>query len=386
MKILVFVREFAAPTLTFVYNDVCALAETEVVKIVTTVRSNKERFSFPDVSVFPLHRIPFIAKQIRSIQDADWTIGYKSFAIKKGIRYLMDSFKPDVINLQFGGQSWIFLENWPESEVPIFVTMHGYDASMKLRSSRYVKQCKKYFARKDVSVVFVSNEMSDRVEAVVGPIERKHTVYCGIDTDFFQPKRPQGSGRQFTFLQVSSFSAKKGHEFTIKSFAQLLSDPSQRGKVQLVLAGNGPLKQKCIELVASLGISEYVHFPGLVNARECQELMNQSHMFVHHSVTPYESGDKEGIPTAIMEAMAMELPILSSFHSGIPELVEDGVNGILVPERDIEAYTNGMKSILGWSYLPKNREKVIDLFDKKKRKSILLDLYRSHLPKGHIDL
>ena len=78
-----------------------------------------------------------------------------------------------------------------------------------------------------------------------------------------------------------------------------------------------------------------------------------------------------------MEAMAMELPVISTYHSGIPELVEDGVNGYLVPERDIDQYAEKLQQILQWDYASKNREKVIELFEKEKHCQLLQQFYRN---------
>jgi len=88
--------------------------------------------------------------------------------------------------------------------------------------------------------------------------------------------------------------------------------------------------------------------------------MDEAHAFLHHSVTA-ANGDTEGMPNAIMEAMAMELPVISTYHSGIPELVEDGVNGYLVQEKDVEAYAYRLSAIMTWPLQPANREKIMDI-------------------------
>ena len=72
----------------------------------------------------------------------------------------------------------------------------------------------------------------------------------------------------------------------------------------------------------------------------------------------------------------MELPVISTYHSGIPELVEDGVNGLLVKERDIEAYANAMEKILSWGYLPENRKKIEKYFEKEKHGALLESYYK----------
>ena len=88
-----------------------------------------------------------------------------------------------------------------------------------------------------------------------------------------------------------------------------------------------------------------------------------------------ENGDEEGIPNAIMEAMAMKLPILSTFHAGIPELVEHGVNGLLCEEKDIDSLATQMLEIQSWGKLDKNRQKIIDEFNYESHNKKLLEFY-----------
>ena len=100
--------------------------------------------------------------------------------------------------------------------------------------------------------------------------------------------------------------------------------------------------------------------------------------FIHHSIVD-SRGDMEGIPNALMEAMAMELPVISSIHSGIPELVEDGVNGYLVKEKDVTNYAKRFEDILNFGYLSINREKVIEKFELRAHKRILSQLYQKSI-------
>jgi len=112
------------------------------------------------------------------------------------------------------------------------------------------------------------------------------------------------------------------------------------------------------------------------DSEKAKALMNEADVFVHHSVTS-EQGDMEGIPNAIMEAMAMELPILSTFHSGIPELVEDNVNGYLTKERDIQDMALKMDLLRKWSKLPVNREKIIASFEQENHCKQLVTFYKN---------
>ena len=93
------------------------------------------------------------------------------------------------------------------------------------------------------------------------------------------------------------------------------------------------------KLVAAQKLSSKISFLGKLDQGEIITQMNKATVFVHHSVTS-SSGDQEGIPNSILEAMSMELPILSTFHSGIPEAVEHKINGLLCEEYDVKPILN----------------------------------------------
>ena len=116
----------------------------------------------------------------------------------------------------------------------------------------------------------------------------------------------------------------------------------------LTLAGEGPLQQIIRNLCDELGISDKVQFAGRVAKEQVIELMERSDIFLHHSVTA-ANGDQEGIPTVLMEAMAMGLIVISSYHSGIPELIENGRTGFLVVEKDISSYVQTMLTAINAS-------------------------------------
>jgi colanic acid/amylovoran biosynthesis glycosyltransferase len=380
MKILVFIKTFANPTLTFIYNEVTELAKNHEVKIITCERKNEYLFPFKDVAEIPFVENPLQLKYQTKLQYLDLKWAFKSARFEERINKVVEEFKPDVIHTHFGFESWLFLENYRRSDIPVFISFHGYDASHKLSSLRYRKAVKLYLNRPEMTPVFVSEFMKLHVERIVEQqFSRAKILYYGTDTDFFKRKSHQQKEGIFTFLQVSSFSEKKGHEFTVRAFAELIKRQKTNLSIKLILAGEGCLKNDTEVLVKELDISEYVEFPGLVNRQQAKELMESADAFVHHSVTSASVGDMEGIPNAIMEAMAMELPVLSTLHSGIPELVENEINGYLVEERDIETYSQQMLAILSWKYERANREKVIQLFEKKQHGNQLAEYYQAVL-------
>jgi colanic acid/amylovoran biosynthesis glycosyltransferase len=139
--------------------------------------------------------------------------------------------------------------------------------------------------------------------------------------------------------------------------------------VQYRIVGDGPLLAPLKQLVSEMQLHEHITFLGEKTSDEvCHELSN-AHLFLAPSVTG-SSGDMEGIPTVLMEAMAAGLPVISTLHSGIPELVEDGVSGRLVGERDEQALAQAMQELVDnveqWPAMGSaGREKVLREFNIK---------------------
>ncbi len=377
MKILVFSYEFANPTLTFIYNEIMGIATHKEVKVLTCNRLNENLFPFDNVTIIPFESNSLMAKLKYKLRSNNVFWGFRSYAFAKKLNETLKSYQPDIVHTHFGFDSLIFLLNLKKIDKPIFISFHGYDASHKLNSAWYRFIIKKWLNKPNIHAIFVSNYMKKNVEAHIGQVPRSYILYYGADVDFykrsvaFPPKSP------YIFLQVSSFVEKKGHEYTLEAFALFLkNNPTVSAK--LILAGTGILLAEIKQKVISLNIESFVEFKGLVDKHQIKALLETAHCFVHHSVTS-TIGDTEGIPNALMEAMAMQLPIISTIHSGIPELVENNVNGYLVPEKDIDAYSSVMQNILEWDNLPQNRIKIQQYFEKKQHANQLSELYKNAL-------
>jgi colanic acid/amylovoran biosynthesis glycosyltransferase len=115
--------------------------------------------------------------------------------------------------------------------------------------------------------------------------------------------------------------------------------------VEYRIVGDGPLKSELQDLIDSLNVEDKIKLLGWKRQEEIVNLTEWADIFLAPSVTS-EDGDQEGIPVVLMEAMAQGLPILSTLHSGIPELIQDGVSGFLVSERDVEALTDKLEYLI----------------------------------------
>ncbi|MCU1595720.1 MAG: GDP-mannose-dependent alpha-(1-6)-phosphatidylinositol monomannoside mannosyltransferase [Frankiales bacterium] len=211
--------------------------------------------------------------------------------------------------------------------VKVYAHGHGYDVSARLRQP-WVARSYKAYANVD-GVVVVSRDSAAKLREIGIPGSRIHVIPCGADVPAATPVRsPLGSG---SWLTVGRMVPKKGPLHAVRAFAQAAEDCS----AQLEMVGDGPLLEEVRATVAELGISDRVVLHGRCDHDTVQRLLSGALGLLHHSVTDPVSGDEEGLPVAILEAMAAGLPVVSTRHAGIPDAVEDGVTGLLADEADI---------------------------------------------------
>jgi colanic acid/amylovoran biosynthesis glycosyltransferase len=136
---------------------------------------------------------------------------------------------------------------------------------------------------------------------------------------------------------------KKGFDDALAAFARMRAE-QDAPRATLTLIGDGPLRRDLQAQSAHLGVGEAVRFTGLLPHARVAEELARAHVFVLASRTA-KSGDMEGIPVALMEAMAQGMPVLATRHSGTPELVEHDVSGLLCEEGDRAALARNMSAV-----------------------------------------
>ncbi len=161
---------------------------------------------------------------------------------------------------------------------------------------------------------------------------------CGIDMDYFRHSTTRHLNKSLQITSVGRLLPKKGHEYLIRACAELTG---QGVDFQCVIVGDGELRQSLEALIGELHLQGRVALVGAQQREWIRERLCESDLFVLACVTE-QGGDRDGIPVSIMEAMAMGVPVISTSVSGIPELVQHGKTGMLVPERNASELANTM--------------------------------------------
>jgi glycosyltransferase involved in cell wall biosynthesis len=162
----------------------------------------------------------------------------------------------------------------------------------------------------------------------------------GVDTDRYRPARPDAPDGRILFL--GRLVEKKGAIYLIEAFAKV---QRRFPHATLQVAGNGPLRGELEARAAALGVAGSTSFLGEVSEAAKLGLLRGRPVFVLPSVVA-RSGDVDGLPVTLLEAMAAGCPVLTTDAGGIRDLVDDGRNGLLARQRDAASLADGLETLL----------------------------------------
>ena len=283
----------------------------------------------------------------------------------------------DIIHCQFGtfGPMGLLLRQAGLLQGKLITTFRGSDIS------RYVRKCgetvyEDLFREGDF---FLANcEFFRRKAIQLGCPEDRIVVHgSGIDCSrfAFKPRHLPADGR-VRIATTGRLVEKKGIEYSIRAIAQLAqSHPN----IEYSIIGDGPLKEDFQGLIQDLKINHLVKLLGWKNQQEIIDILDTCQIFVAPSVTA-KDGNQDAPVNTLKEAMAMGLPVISTHHGGIPELVEDGVSGFLTPERDADAIAAKLRDLIDhpevWPQMGQaGRTRVEQNYDMNKLNDELIEVY-----------
>lgn len=226
--------------------------------------------------------------------------------------------------------------------LPLVVHFHGYDAYLHDVVQEYAAAYRR-LAQGAAAIVAVSHAMAEKLQRLGFPQAKIHVTRCGVDVARFPPRHTWP--HHPSFIGVGRFVDKKAPYLTLVAFTRALAHiPDAR----LTLIGDGPLLETCRNLAGALGVQHAVEFPGVLEPDRVAAQLRTSTAYVQHSIVPRVgpfSGDSEGTPVSVMEAMITGLPVIATRHAGIGEIVEHRKTGLLVGERDVEGMAAAMVEV-----------------------------------------
>ncbi|MBI5679172.1 MAG: glycosyltransferase [Planctomycetes bacterium] len=369
MKIAFFLNRFPMLSQTFVLNQITGLIDRGHEVDIYAIRPENDTKMHADVTKYNLlNRTHYFRdipsnKLLRAVTVVSLLIkNYyrKPTSLLKFLRFssygkisvvkilcAIDAFPAkgvyDIIQCHFGpnGTLAVILRNIGVIEGKIVTTFHGYDISS------YIKKngddvYKNLFGEGDIFLPISERWKNTLIE--LGCDERKIFVHrMGIDTSkfLFSPRNHHDNGK-VRLLTICRLVEKKGVRYAVRAVAKILG---RYPNLEYKIAGDGPLKIQLEDLIKELNIQDNVKILGWKNQEEIVELLKDTDILIAPSITGTD-GEQEGIPVALMEALAQGLPVLSTQHSGIPELIRDGESGFLVREGDVDALAERLEFFL----------------------------------------
>lgn len=289
-----------------------------------------------------------------------------------------------LIHAHFGTDGIYAMALAQKLKIPFLVTFHGYDITISRRAIWRTGKLLYY------QLIFHEQELQQKATVFIAvsrfirrkliekgyPPEKILLHHIGVSTTRFTPSRKEADQRYI--LCVGRHTPKKGIDTLLRAFAKVAAKyPS----VSLIQVGKGKMTASLSALATELGINQRVRFLGAQPHATVLQLMQGAEIFALASQTA-SNGDCEGLPIVLNEASACGIPVVSTWHSGIPEAVLDGETGFLVPEQDVQSLAEKLDILLsdrglGESMGKRGRELMIDAFDIRRQTAHLEDIYDS---------
>jgi len=283
----------------------------------------------------------------------------------------------DIIHCQLGnlGPQVLLINQIAAVTKKVVISFRGYDAFKYLDEFPGVYD--ELYREGDLFLP-VCESLKDRIIQDGCDKNKTAVLRSGINCDkFTYSKRRVFDGEPIKILTIGRLVEKKGIVYGLKAIAQVVKAGRQ---VRYSVVGDGNLRGDLERLIDDLDIRSQVQMQGWMPQSDVIRMLEDTDILMAPSVTSTQ-GDQEGIPNVIKEAMALGVPILSTYHSGIPELVEDGVSGFLVKERDVDSLARRLLYLIDhpelWTKMGKaGCAYVRKMYENNQLNDQLIDLYR----------
>jgi glycosyltransferase involved in cell wall biosynthesis len=310
-----------------IYRQITGLKRCAPV-VIAQKRENAERYPFEPVHIVPKRRTHVLRRfWFRQLRDKPWQM---SQAELRKLLAILDETGAPLLHIYFGHIAVHLLPLIRAWKHPSIVSFHGADVMVDMNKPAYRQATLQMLDA--VTLVLVRSESLRRALVDLGcATEKIELQRTGIPLEQFPfREREFPKGADWRFLQASRLTEKKGLPVTLRAFEIFVR---QYRNATLTIAGEGPLRRELESLARELRIAERLSFTGFISQERLREIYYRSHIFLHPSQTGRD-GNQEGVPNSMLEAMATGLPVFATEHGGIPEAIEHGVSGVLVPERD----------------------------------------------------
>lgn len=275
-------------------------------------------------------------------------------AVSPAMAAAMESDAPSLIHAHFGPSGWGAIGLKRRFKVPLVTTFYGYDLTQLPESEPvWRERYRRLFEAGDLFLV-EGGEMRRRLIALGCPEEKIAVQHIGVDVGAipFRPREADASG-EIRILAAATFTEKKGLPYAVEAVGRVQrAHPGWKLRLTIIGDSRGSAaddeeKGKILAAIAASGLRDKVALLGFRTHAQLHDEFPKHHLFLAPSVTARDGNTEGGAPVSIIEASASGMPVVSTTHCDIPEVVVDGAGGCLVPERDPAALAEKLEFLVG---------------------------------------
>lgn len=245
----------------------------------------------------------------------------------------------DVVLAEYGTTGAKLVNTCRQLDIPLTTIFHGFDASKEQILTSFKNEYKKLFDRAE-SIIAVSRQIKRKL-IELGCLDKKIFLtpcapddkFLAIEPAFKEPK---------SFVAIGRFINKKAPYYTIMAFQQVTK---KHPNAILYFAGEGELLECCKNIAAYFKLEKNIFFLGKITPEKYIALLSTVQGFIQHSITAND-GDAEGTPVAVLEASAAGIPVISTFHAGISDVILHEETGLLVEEHDVDGMAQNIIKLI----------------------------------------
>ena len=312
-------------------------------------------FRVENLDVYPTDKIRSLVSKNKLMRPIGFfnKVFNKLFGYSPIFYYFLKKDKPDLVHAHFGPSGYDFLKYKKFFRFPLITTFYGYDLSMlPLQHPEWIKKYKKLFQEGE-KFLAEGNYMKKRLIELGCP-EKKITIqHLGIDLNKikFVP-REIGEDNEIKILIAASFREKKGIPYALKAIGKAITEYKDVDlKITIIGDSNGTdnsekEKKKIYNIITEYNLKNRVNMLGYQSHNIFLNELYKNHIFLHPSIHASDGDTEGGAPVSIIEASASGMPVLSTLHCDIPEIIIDKKSGFLVPERDIDSLKEKLRYLI----------------------------------------
>ncbi len=288
---------------------------------------------------------------------------------ERNVKLIHAHFGPNGVNALRFKKKWL---------VPLITTLYGYDISKLAKIPEWSERYRVLFLKGDLFLVegpYMKSKLMD-----LGCPEQKikiQRIAISLERTPFKPRKPKKDDEKVILIFAGRFVEKKGLIYALHAIKKV---KEKYKSLEFCIIGDGPLKQEIEQFIRDHRMDDYVKMFGFLTYENYLKEMQKADIFIHPSITASDGDSEGGAPTSILEAQAAGMPVVSTYHADIPNIVVPGKSALLSNERDWQSLSQNITYLLENQHIWKDMGKAGHTFVKKyhdigKEVNILEDRY-----------